>query len=191
MRPWLRAASVIDRCNRFIGRAMIWPLLASVLVSAGNALSRKLFGITSNAWIEIQWHLFAVAFLGCAGYVLLVDEHVRVDILSSRWPARRRAWVDLLVLLGAALPMTALFAWHGWALFRNALTWHETYLDAGGLVVWPIYLVMVLGMGLLGLQVLSEAVRRIAFLRGLTPQPTLTEADLPPIWPVPRDHGTH
>lgn len=164
---------------------MIWPLLASVVISAGNALSRKLFGMSSNAWIEIQWHLFAVAFLGCAGYVLLVDEHVRVDVLSSRWPPRLRAWIDLVVLVGAALPMTALFVWFGWDLFWFALVRQETYLDAGGLILWPIYLVMVLGMAMLGLQVCSEAIRRIAFLRGRTARATLSEADLPPVWPRP------
>ncbi len=184
MKAWLRASGLIDRCNRFVGRAMVWPLLASVVVSAGNALSRKLFNLSSNAWIEIQWHLFAVAFLGCAGYVLLVNEHVRVDILCTRWSARVRAWIDLLVLVGAALPMTALFVWFGWDLFRYALLRRETYLDAGGLILWPIYLVMILGMALLGLQVVSEVIRRIAFLRGFTQCATLSEADLPPIWPL-------
>ncbi|MEO8804818.1 MAG: TRAP transporter small permease subunit [Burkholderiaceae bacterium] len=185
MKAWLRAMGVIDRCNRFVGRAMVWPLLASVLISAGNAISRKLFGVTSNAWLEAQWHLFAVAFLGCAGYVLLVDEHVRVDMLSSRWSARTRAWIDLTVLVGVALPMTTLFAFFGWDLFWYALVRHETYLDANGLVLWPIYLVMVVGMVLLGLQAVSEAIRRLAFLRGWTDRATLSEGDLPPIWPQP------
>lgn len=177
----LRVAAWVDRINRFVGRAMVWPLLASVLVSAGNALSRKLFGLSSNAWLEVQWHLFAVAFLGCAGYVLLVDEHVRVDVLSRRWPARVRALVDAVVLALAALPMAALFVVHGWGLFRRAWLSGETYLDAGGLVVWPIYGVMVAGMSLLGLQAASELVRRIAFLRGRVDRPTLNEADMPPV----------
>jgi TRAP-type mannitol/chloroaromatic compound transport system permease small subunit len=185
MKAVLRLAGFVDRCNRFVGRAMVWPLLATVLVSAGNALSRKLFSISSNAWIEIQWHLFAVAFLGCAGYVLLVDEHVRVDVLSSRLPARVRAWIDLLALALAALPMTLLFVVHGWALFWRAWLSGETYLDAGGLILWPIHLAMILGMVLLGLQVVSEGIRRIAFLRGWVDQPTLSEADMPAMWRAP------
>ncbi|MEP7140268.1 MAG: TRAP transporter small permease subunit [Caldimonas sp.] len=106
----LRLTRGIDRLNRFVGRAMLWPLLASVLISAGNAISRKFFSLSSNGWLEIQWHLFAVAFLGCAGYVLLVDEHVRVDALSRRFTARTRAVVDAVALAFVALPMTVVFA---------------------------------------------------------------------------------
>ena len=150
-------------------------------ISAGNALSRKFLSISSNGWIEAQWHLFAVAFLGCAGYVLLVDEHVRVDALSSRWSARTRALIDALALALVAMPMTALFAFHGWTIFVHA--WHsgERSFNAGGLLVWPIYLCIPVGMGLLGAQALSELVRRIAFLRGRADMPTLREADLPPM----------
>ncbi len=180
MHALLRFARIIDRINRFVGRAMIWPLLASVLISAGNAFSRKFFSLSSNAWIEIQWHLFAVAFLCCAGYVLLVDEHVRVDALSRHWSSRTRAMVDAVVLALVALPMTALFGIFGWALFVRALDTGEGSFNAGGLLVWPIYLCMPLGMALLGLQALSELVRRIAFLRGGLDRPVLTEADLPP-----------
>jgi TRAP-type mannitol/chloroaromatic compound transport system permease small subunit len=180
MDPTLRLTRWIDRINRFVGRAMVWPLLASVLVSAVNALVRKLFGTSSNAWLEMQWHLFAVAFLGCAGYVLLVDEHVRVDVMSRRWPVRVRAVVDAAMLALVALPMTALFITHGWGLFWRAWVSGETYVDAGGLVLWPIYGAMVAGMALLGLQAASELVRRIAFLRGHIDRPTLNEVDLPP-----------
>jgi TRAP-type mannitol/chloroaromatic compound transport system permease small subunit len=181
MGPTLRLAGWIDRINRFVGRAMVWPLLASVLVSAGNALVRKLCGTSSNAWLEMQWHLFAVAFLGCAGYVLLVDEHVRVDVLSRRWPVRVRAVVDAAMLVLAALPMTGLFIAHGWGLFWRAWLSGESYIDAGGLVLWPMYGAMVAGMALLGLQAASELVRRIAFLRGRIDRPTLNEADMPPV----------
>ena len=177
----LRFSRIVDRLNRFVGRAMVWPLLASVFISAGNAVSRKFFSLSSNAWIEAQWHLFAIAFLGCAGYVLLVDEHVRVDALSSRWSARTRAIIDVVALALVALPMTTLFAFHGWTIFVLAWQSGESSFNAGGLEVWPIYLCIPLGMGLLGLQGSSELVRRIAFLRGWVDRPTLREADLPPI----------
>lgn len=189
MNGLLQFARVVDRVNRFVGRAMVWPLLASVCISAGNALSRKFLGLSSNAWIEIQWHLFAVAFLGSAGYVLMVDEHVRVDALSRRWSARTRAVVDAIVLAGVALPMMLLFALPGWALFEQAWLTGEGSFNAGGLKVWPIYLCIPLGMGLLGLQALSELIRRIAFLRGGAERATLTEADLPPLLRPPGPRG--
>ena len=181
MNALLRIARIVDRINRFVGRAMVWPLLASVFISAGNAVSRKFFSLSSNAWIEAQWHLFAIAFLGCAGYVLLVDEHVRVDALSSRWSARTRAFVDAVALAFAAVPMTLLFAVYGWTVFVHAWQSGETSFNAGGLAVWLIYLCIPLGMALLGLQALAELIRRIAFLRGHIDRPTLSEADLPPM----------
>ncbi len=171
----------VDRLNRFIGRAMLWPLLASVGIGAGNALSRKFLGISSNGWLEIQWHLFAAAFLGCAGYVLMVDEHVRVDALARLWSARTRAAIDAVALAVVALPMTILFGGFGWTLFRQAWWSGEASFNAGGLIVWPLYLCIPVGMTLLGLQALSELVRRIEFLRGRTPRATLSETDLPPI----------
>jgi TRAP-type mannitol/chloroaromatic compound transport system permease small subunit len=177
----LAFARAIDRANRCIGRAMVWPLLASVLISAGNAVSRKFLGLSSNAWLEIQWHLFAVAFLGCAGYVLLVDEHVRVDALSSRWSPRTRATIDAVALAFVALPLTLLFGAFGWTLFVQAYTIREASFNSGGLIVWPIYLCIPLGMALLGLQSVSELIRRIAYLRGRLARATLSEADLPPI----------
>ena len=181
MQRQLTFSRTVDRINRFVGRAMVWPLLASVFISAGNAFSRKFFSLSSNAWIEAQWHLFAVAFLGCAGYVLLVDEHVRVDALSSRWSARTRAAIDAAVLVLAAVPMTLLFAIHGWSVFVHAWRSGETSFNAGGLAVWPIYLCIPLGMALLGLQAVSELIRRIAFLQGRVERASLSEADMPPM----------
>lgn len=176
----LRWAHGVDIVNRHIGRAMAWPILGAIAVSAGNAVSRKVFGISSNAWLEIQWHLFALSALGCAGYVLLVNEHVRVDVWSSRCTARTRAWVDVAGLLLCALPMTAVIGTLSYQLFVRRYVSGEIYVNAGGLPVWPIVLAMPLGMALLALQCLSELVRRIAFLRGQVAQPELAEADLPP-----------
>ena len=177
----LRSASLLDALNRIIGRAMLWPIFGAVVVSAGNAVSRKFLGISSNAWLEIQWHLFAVSFLCCAGYVLLVDEHVRVDVLSSRWSARTRAWVDIVMLLCFALPMTVVIGTLSAELFLRRFASGEIYINAGGLPVWPIVMAMPLGMALLGLQCMSELVRRWHFLSGGTDKPALTEADLKPL----------
>src|SRR5262245_47863510 len=117
----LHWARWIDSVNRHIGRAMAWPILGAIVVSAGNAISRKFFGVSSNAWLELQWHLFALSSLGCAGYVLLVNEHVRVDVLSSRCTPRTRAWIDIAGLLLCALPMTALIGVMSGELFLRRL----------------------------------------------------------------------
>jgi TRAP-type mannitol/chloroaromatic compound transport system permease small subunit len=178
--PLLSGVRWIDTLNRHIGRAMAWPILGAIAISAGNAISRKLFGVSSNAWLEIQWHLFALSSLGCAGYVLLVNEHVRVDVWSSRCTPRTRAWIDVLGLLLCALPMTLVVGLLSGELFLRRFASGEIYVNAGGLPVWPIVLAMPLGMALLALQCLGELVRRIAFLRGELAKPELDEADLPP-----------
>lgn len=171
----------IDRLNRFVGRAMLWPVLLSVFIAVGNAMSRKFFSISSNGWLEVQWHLFALAFLGCGGYVLLVDEHVRIDVLSRRWSARARAVIDVVGLAFVALPTAVLIAVHGWTIFMHALHTHEASFNAGGLYVAPLYLCIPLGMGLLGLQVVSELIRRAGFLLGWHGSGVLSEADLPAV----------
>ena len=181
MKLLIGAAHKIDALNRRLGRAMAWPILGAIVVSAGNAMARKFFGVSSNAWLEIQWQLFALSSLGCAGYVLLVNEHVRVDVWSSRRSARTRAWMDLLAFVLCALPLTAIVGVLSAELFLRRWASGEIYVNAGGLPVWPIVAVMPLSMALLGLQCLSEAVRRIAFLRGATGKPTLSETDLPPL----------
>lgn len=173
-------AGWIDTLNRHVGRAMAWPVLGAIAVSAGNTISRKFFGVSSNAWLEVQWHLFSLATLGCAGYVLLVNEHVRVDVWSSRWTARQRAWVDAAGLVLFALPMTLVIGVLSAELFVRRFSSGEIYINAGGLPVWPIVAAMPLGMALLALQCLSELVRRIAFLRGRVARAELGELDLPP-----------
>jgi len=185
----LRWAHRIDIANRLIGRAMAWPVIAAIVVSAGNAISRKFFGLSSNAWLEVQWHLFAVSSLGCAGYVLLVNEHVRVDVWSSRRTPRTRAWIDLGALLLCALPMTIVIGTLSAQLFARRWASGEIYVNAGGLPVWPIVAVMPLGMALLALQCASEIVRRIAFLRGTVARAELDEAALPPIGHASRGGG--
>ena len=170
----------IDTLNRHLGRAMAWPILGAIAVSTGNAISRKVFGVSSNAWLEIQWQLFALSSLGCAGYVLLVNEHVRVDVWSSRCSPRTRAWIEIAGLIFCALPMTLLIGVLSAELFARRFASGEIYVNAGGLPVWPVVLTMPLGMALLGLQCLSELVRRVAFLRGRAARSELDEAALPP-----------
>jgi TRAP-type mannitol/chloroaromatic compound transport system permease small subunit len=169
----------IDSLNRWIGRAMAWCILASVLISTANAVMRKAFGLSSNSWVEMQWYLYAAAFLLAAGYVLMVDEHVRVDALAQRLSPRLRAGFDVVVLLLFVLPLCALMVDLGGAYFWDAYRHAEHSFMADGLIVWPVRLLIPLGFGLLGLQALSEIVKRIDFLRGGRPRAVTTEDDLP------------
>jgi TRAP-type mannitol/chloroaromatic compound transport system permease small subunit len=178
----------VDTLNRVIGRATVWLILGSLVISAGNAVMRKFFGLASNLWLEGQWHLSAAAILCAGGYVLLVDEHVRVDVLSQRFGPRLRAWLDLAVLLLFVVPACALLVGLGGWLALRAWRIGETSWHPGGPLHWPVLLCIPLGFGLLGLQALSEAVKRASFLLGRRSKASLAEADLPEFFgdPDPR-----
>lgn len=169
MRSMLALARLIDAINDRVGRAVAWLVLAAVLVSSGNAASRYAFSLSSNAWLEIQWYLFSAIFLLAAGYTLRHDAHVRIDVLHGRYSPRARAWVDILGGLFFLMPMALLILYFSWFVFMQSYTGHEISGDAGGLVRWPVKLLMPLGFGLLVLQGLSQIVKRIAFLRGAAP----------------------
>ena len=181
MRTLLAVSAAIDALNRRVGRALIWLIGLSVLISAGNAIVRKAFDISSNAWLEAQWYLFAAAFLGAAGYVLLVDEHVRIDALAQRFPPRVRAALDIGVMLVFVLPICALMVVLGTDIAWTAWQTDEMSYNAGGLPRWPVYATMPIGFALLALQSLSEIIKRWAFMRGHRASPRTTEADLPPL----------
>jgi TRAP-type mannitol/chloroaromatic compound transport system permease small subunit len=170
----------IDALNRRIGRSLVWLILASVLISAGNAVLRKAFNLSSNAWLEAQWYLYAAVFLGASGYVLMVDEHVRIDALAQRFSPRLRAWLDVVALTVFVLPLCGLMVVMGGEFFWRAYELGETSYNAGGLIRWPVYLCIPVGFALLGLQAVSELIKRAQFLRGERERPTTTEADLPP-----------
>jgi TRAP-type mannitol/chloroaromatic compound transport system permease small subunit len=169
----------VDTLNRVIGRSTLWLILGSIVVSAANAVVRKCFGLGSNFWLEWQWHLYGAAFLCAGGYVLLVDEHVRVDVLSQRFGARLRAWLDLAVLLLVALPACVLMVGLGGRLALAAWRIGETSWHPGGPLHWPVLMCIPLGFGLLGLQALSEVIKRSSFLLGRRGKASLCEADLP------------
>lgn len=162
----------IDALNERVGRLTMWLVLLSVLISAGNATVRKVFDTSSNAWLEIQWYLFAAVFLLCAGYTLLHNEHVRIDVITARFSKRVQIWVDIVGLVAFLLPFVGLTVWLSWTFFKNGWDSGEMSSNAGGLIRWPVFLLMPVGFALLGLQGLSELVKRIAFLRGLIADPT-------------------
>ena len=166
MKPLLAFAHLIDRLNQRIGRAASWLILVTVLISAGNAIMRKAFQMSSNAFLEIQWTLFAAVFLLAAGYTLLKNEHVRIDILSSRRSPRAQAWIDIIGGLLFLLPLCALVLYHAWPFFLTSFSAQEWSNNPGGLMLWPAKLMIPLGFSLLFLQGIAEIIKRVDFLRG-------------------------
>lgn len=171
MKILLTVSRAIDALNATIGRALIWLVLIMVLVSAGNAVSRYLLNQSSNAWLELQWYLFSVVFLISAGYTLLADEHIRIDVVSSRLSRRAQIWIDIFGTVFFLLPMSVLIMWLSWPVFVNAWVSGEISSNAGGLIRWPARLLVPLGFLLLSLQGISELIKRIAWLRRLVPDP--------------------
>jgi TRAP-type mannitol/chloroaromatic compound transport system permease small subunit len=171
LKALLALSRAIDAVSERIGRAVCWLVLATVLISAANATVRKLFNYSSNSFLEIQWYLFSAIFLFCAGYTLKHNEHVRIDIITSRFSARVRAGIDIFGTLFFLLPMAILVMWLSWPAFVEAYTRHEVSTNAGGLIIWPARLMIPVGFFLLIAQALSELIKRIAFLQGLIPDP--------------------
>jgi TRAP-type mannitol/chloroaromatic compound transport system permease small subunit len=168
--PFLLACSRwIDALNERVGRYAAWLVLACILISASNAVARYGFDFSSNAFLEIQWYLYSIVFLCAAGFTLKHNAHVRIDIVSARFSARARAWIDLFGGLVMLLPAAAIMLWFGWSAFLESFRIDETSPDAGGLLRWPIKLVVPFAFLLLILQGVSETIKRIAFLRGLAP----------------------
>ena len=166
MRFLLSIARAIDTVNRWVGRAVAWLVPAAVLVSAGNAVARYAFNTSSNAWLEIQWYLFSAVFLLCAGYTLLKNSHVRIDVLSGRLTPRARAWIDIAGGVFFLLPMAIIVLYLSWPMFLQSYLTDEMSSDAGGLARWYVKALIPAGFALLVLQGFSEMIKRIAFLRG-------------------------
>lgn len=167
----IKLSNRIDQLNEWCGRIFMTLVLLAVLVSAGNAIIRKLFHNSSNAFLEIQWYLFGAIFLLCAGYALKRNAHVRIDVIYGRLSQRTRAWIDILGTLLFLLPLCVIVMYYAWPRFLNAWAIQEMSSDAGGLIRWPVWLMIPLGFGLLALQGISEIVKRAAFLRGAAPYP--------------------
>lgn len=165
--PWLlRLCGHIDRLSALAAQTGAWAMLLSTLISAGNALARYSWTAGSNAWLEIQWYFFAACVMLGAAHVLQANEHVRVDLVYGRLKPRAQVWIDLLGLTFFLLPVTLFLAWISWPFFLQA--WHsgEGSENAGGLVRWPVLLMLPVGFSLLSLQGLCELVKRAAWLTG-------------------------
>ena len=171
MKALLSLSHVIDKLNERIGLTVSWLVLAAVLISAANAVVRKAFNVSSNSFLEIQWYLFSVVFLFCAGYTLLRNQHVRIDVIAGRLSPRAQAWIDILGTLFFLLPMSLTIMWLSWPVFIEAYQRQEVSTNAGGLIIWPARLLVPIGFFLLVIQGMSELIKRIAFLKGLIPDP--------------------
>ncbi|MBX3618576.1 MAG: TRAP transporter small permease subunit [Rhizobacter sp.] len=172
MSPLLSLSRWIDRLSEFIGRWVAWLVLAAVLISAANAVVRKLFNTSSNAFLEIQWYLFAAVFLLAAGYTLLRQEHVKIDVISGRFSKRTQIWIEIVGLAVFLLPFVVVVVDMVMPIVIRTYESGEMSSNAGGLIRWPVFALLPIGLVLLGLQAISELIKRVAFLRGLIPDPT-------------------
>jgi TRAP-type mannitol/chloroaromatic compound transport system permease small subunit len=174
----LAVAHGIDRLNNVLAWIAVWAMFLSCMVSAGNAMTRYSINLSSNAWLEIQWYLFAVCVLFGAGLVLRVNEHVRVDVLYGRYPPRVKAWVDLLGMIFFLMPAAVLICWMSWPFFVESWRLMERSSNEGGLIRWPVKILIPIGFGCLALQGVSEIIKRIGFLRDVYAMDTHYERPL-------------
>jgi TRAP-type mannitol/chloroaromatic compound transport system permease small subunit len=171
MKILLVFARIVDALNERVGRAVAWLVLVAALVSAGNATMRYSLNLSSNAWLEIQWYLFSAIFLLGAGYTLKKNAHVRIDVIAGRLSTRAQAWIDIVGGLAFLLPMSVMILTLSVPMFWRSYVGGEISADAGGLVRWPVKLLIPAGFALLTLQGLAEIAKRVAFLRGAAPEP--------------------
>ncbi len=171
MQALLGLSRVIDAINFRIGKWVSWAILAAVIVSAINAIVRKLFGLSSNSWLELQWWLFSAVFLLCSPWTLMVNEHIRIDIINNALPKKVRNWIDTLGHLFFLLPFTIVLIITGWPFFWASFRINEQSSNAGGLAQWPPKLLVPLCFALLFFQGISELIKRVAVMRGLIPDP--------------------
>ncbi|HEX2528301.1 MAG TPA: TRAP transporter small permease subunit [Geminicoccus sp.] len=167
----LALSRAIDRLNMLIGRTAMWLILLAVVISTVNAIIRKAFDVSSNLWLEMQWQLFGCVFMFCAAYTLLMNEHIRIDILNARFPRKVRNWIELLGHGLFLLPFTLLMIVDGWPFFMRSYLGDEQSFNSGGLPQWPAKFLVPAGFLLLFIQGISEIIKRIAVMRGLIPDP--------------------
>lgn len=177
MHPLLKFSKFVDWLNGLIGKYVIWLILGSTVISGVNAVVRKAFNTSSNAFLEVQWYLFAASFLIAAGYTLLNGEHVKIDVVSSHLSKRGQIWIDIMGFSVFLIPLCLTIIWFSLPFFVKGLYSGEMSSNAGGLIRWPVYAMLPLGFSLLLLQGVSELIKRIAFLQGLIEDPTIKKVE--------------
>ena len=168
----LALSRAIDRVNEFIGKWIAWAILVSILVSAGNAVIRKAFNMSSNAWLELQWYLFGAAFLLAAAYTLQQNEHIRIDIVYFRFSRRTQHWIDLFGHVFFLMPFVLLMIFYFIPYVALSYRSGEVSTNAGGLIIWPAKALLLLGFLLLGFQGVSEIIKKVAVIAGVIDDPS-------------------
>ncbi len=176
MHALLKLSGAVDWLNEHIGRWSIWLILASTLISAVNAIVRKIFNVSSNAYLEVQWYLFAASFLIAAAYTLLHNEHVRIDVVASRFTRRTQVKMEVFGFLVFLIPVCLAVLYYSWPFAMNGYLTGEMSNNSGGLIRWPVYAMIPLGFTLLLLQGVSELIKRLAFLQGHIEDPGIKRA---------------
>jgi TRAP-type mannitol/chloroaromatic compound transport system permease small subunit len=177
MNALLNFSRKVDWLNGQIGKYVIWLILASTVISAVNAFVRKAFNVGSNAFLEVQWYLFAASFLMASAYTLLNGEHVKIDVVYSRFSKRTQTKIDIFGFVAFLTPVCFAMLWYGIPFFVKGYQSGEISTNAGGLIRWPVYAMIPLGFFLLLLQGASEIIKRVAFLQGLIEDPTIKKID--------------
>jgi TRAP-type mannitol/chloroaromatic compound transport system permease small subunit len=171
LEPLLRISRAIDQFNSHLGRYLSWLVVVAVVVSSVNATVRKVFDTSSNSYLELQWVLFSIVFLCCAPWTLLVNEHIRIDIVNSRFPLRVRSWIELLGHIFFLMPFALILLYYGIPFFLRSWRINEQSFSAGGLPQWPAKSLIMIGFAFLVLQGISEIIKRIAIMQGILPDP--------------------
>ena len=171
MNALLALSRAIDWLNSRIGLTIIWLVLVAVLISAANAIMRKAFDMSSNAFLETQWYLFSAIFLLCSPFTLLHNQHIRIDVIAGRLSTRTQAWIDVFGTIFFLMPMALLIMYLSWSVFMRSWNINEVSSNAGGLVIWPARLLVPVGFFLLALQGISQLIKLVAYLRGQGPDP--------------------
>jgi TRAP-type mannitol/chloroaromatic compound transport system permease small subunit len=171
MNALLAFSRVMDRVSEHVGKFVCWLLLAAVVISTVNAVVRKAFNISSNAYLEAQWYLFAAVFMLGAGYVFLHNQHVRIDVIAAKLSRRTQVWIDVVGITVFLLPLCAFLIWTALPSLQAAIASREVSANPGGLIRWPLYVLVPVGFALLALQSVSELIKRVAFLAGRGPDP--------------------
>jgi len=180
MHALLLLSKKIDALSEWVGRWVAWLLLFAVLISAANAVVRKAFNMSSNGFLEVQWYLFAATFLLASGYTLMRQEHVKIDVISGRFSKRTQVWIDIIGICVFLFPFVIVIIKLAMPLVINAYVTQEVSSNAGGLIRWPVFALLPAGLLLLGIQAVSELIKRIAFLQGLIPDPTKKQGSKTP-----------